>query len=160
MTITDSGSEAPYGSMIRSSPFSGMLWQSKDGSAGNAGTSDGGSVKGKNAQRRNKGRMDVVISPVIFPVRDRDGDRTPTGSGRDTHGHGHGGHTPPHSKPPRKGSRKDKMLKRKSMMGAAAGRRHQQHYHHHGHHPNAKGRAAGSVQRPGFSGGAVPPLNL
>ncbi|THH19444.1 hypothetical protein EW146_g1725 [Bondarzewia mesenterica] len=148
--LADGGNELAYGGMIRSSPFTGMLWQDKS----TAGANDGGvstpTSRGKNGRRRGKGRMDVVISPVILPVRDRDGDRTPTQSG---------GHSPPHSKP-RKSSRKEKMLKKKSMLGAAAGRRPMQHHHHHGHHPNAKGRAAGSVQRSGLFGGSVPPLSL
>ena len=160
--LAESGSElAAYGGIIRSSPFSGMLWQDKGAGAGSGSGSGSPAAKVKGARRRGKRRMDVVISPVILPVRDRDGDRTPTGSGNGSGNGQNGGYTPPHARP-RKSTRKEKMLKKKSLMGAAAGgRRHQQqHYHHHGHHPNAKGRAAGSVQRAGFFGGSVPPLSL
>ncbi|KAI0060942.1 hypothetical protein BV25DRAFT_1839279 [Artomyces pyxidatus] len=145
--MSDSAAELTYGGMLRSSPFSGMWQDGKDG-----GPSSSPLARKNKASKKNaKGSMDVVISPVILPMRD--GDHTPT--------NGQGGYTPPHSKPRKeRESRRDKMLKRKSMMGSASGRRPQQQYHHHGHHPNAKGRAAGSVQRGFFGGGSVPPLNL
>ncbi|KAI0044741.1 hypothetical protein FA95DRAFT_1608270 [Auriscalpium vulgare] len=135
-----------YGGMLRNSPFSSMWTAGKPPSPSSSPLARKAATK-----KRGKGRMDVVISPVILPVRD--GDHTPTGAGQ-------GGYTPPHAKPRKeRESRRDKAMKRKAMMSSTPGRRHQQQNHHHGHHPNGKGRAAGSVQRAGF-GGAVPPLSL
>ncbi|KAI0319623.1 hypothetical protein OF83DRAFT_1170035 [Amylostereum chailletii] len=145
--MSDSATE--YGHLIRSSPFSGTLWtRDEDTDHIPSPTATSKSKKG----RKGKGRMDVMISPVLLPVRDRDGDRTPTGFNT---------YTPPSKGgQSRKETRHEKMLKRKGMMGAAPGKRHQQHFHHHGHHPNAKaGRTGGSAQR-GFFGGSVPPLSL
>ncbi|KAI0305936.1 hypothetical protein B0F90DRAFT_1666084 [Multifurca ochricompacta] len=149
--LSDGPGELPYDNIIRSSPFSGM-WPS-DRNHNPPSGSPSRKCKGKKSSRK----VDMVISPVIMPVRDRDGDHTPTG-----HAIGQNNHGPMHSKPRKdKESRRDKVLKRKTLMGTAIGRRHQQHHHAHGHHPNSKGRASGSIQRTGvFSGGSVPPLNL
>ncbi|KAI9440500.1 hypothetical protein H4582DRAFT_1812111, partial [Lactarius indigo] len=148
--VSDGPSNLAYGDIIRSSPFNGV-WSSDRGHNKPSGSP---SKKGKG---KRKGSLNMVISPVILPVRDRDGDHTPNGPTI-----GQNNHNPLHSKPRKdKESRRDKMLKRKTLMGTAIGRRHQQQQHSHGHHPNSKGRASGSIQRPGvFSGGSVPPLNL
>jgi hypothetical protein len=151
--LSDGPGELAYGSIIRSSPFNGV-WPSGTGHNQSPGSS---SKKGKGKKKSSRSRVDMVISPVIMPVRDRDSDPTPT-----KHTTGQNGHGPLHSKPRKdKESRRDKMLKRKTMMGTATGRRHQQHHHPHGHHPNSRGRASGSLQRAGvFGGGSVPPLNI
>ncbi|KAI0272674.1 hypothetical protein BC834DRAFT_840888 [Gloeopeniophorella convolvens] len=151
--LSDGPSDLTFGGAIRSSPFSGV-WPSDRNSNQESGSP---SKKGKGKKNRSQNRMGVVISPVIMPVRDRDGDHTPTG-----HASGQNSHNPLHSKSRKdKESRRDKTLKRKSLMGTATGRRPPQYFHNHGHHPNAKGRASGSMQRAGFfSGGSVPPLNL
>ncbi|KAH9066623.1 hypothetical protein EDB87DRAFT_1553312, partial [Lactarius vividus] len=148
--VSDGPSNLAYGDIIRSSPFNGV-WSSDRGHNKPSGSP---SKKGKG---KRKGSLNMVISPVILPVRDRDGDHTPNGPTI-----GQNNHNPLHSKPRKdKESRRDKMLKRKTLMGTAIGRRHQQQHHSHGHHPNSKGRASGSIQRPGvFSGGSVPPLSL
>jgi hypothetical protein len=132
------GSDTPapgtdYGSMMKASPLSAMLWQNK----------------GKALKHSRK--MDV--SPVILPVRDRDGDRTPTNA-------------PPHQPPPqhnynnhshksRKELRRERKLKRKS--GPVHHQHHQHHFHHH--HPNSKTRSSSSSQRTNFFS-SVPPLNI
>lgn len=151
--LTDSPGELGYGSIIRNSPFNGV-WPSDRKRNQPSGSP---SKKGKGKRRGSRTRIDMDISPVIMPVRDRDGDHTPTG-----HTISQTGHSPLHSKPRKdKESRRDKMLKRKALMGTSIGRRHQQQHHAHSHHPNSKGRASGSMQRTGvFSGGSVPPLNL
>ncbi len=152
--LSDSAAgELAFGSIIRNSPFNGV-WPS-DGNHGQPSGSP--SRKGKGKKRGSQTRLEMDISPVILPVRDRDGDHTPTG-----HAAGQTRHGPLHSKPRKdKESRRDKMVKRKTLMGTSIGRRHQQYHHHHSHHPNSKGRASGSMQRTGaFSGGSVPPLNL
>ncbi|KAI9511549.1 hypothetical protein F5148DRAFT_974912 [Russula earlei] len=148
---SDSPGELAYGSIIRNSPFNGV-WTS-DRSHHQPSSSP--SKKGKGKKKGSRNRADMVISPVIMPVRDSD--HTSTG-----HTIGQTGHGPLHSKPRKdKESRRDKMLKRKTLMGTSIGRRHQQHHHAHSHHPNLKGRASGSIQRTGvFSGASVPPLNL
>lgn len=148
--VSDGPSNLTYGDIIRSSPFNGV-WPSDRSHNKSSGSP---SKKGKG---RRKTSLNMDISPVILPVRDRDGDHTPNGSAISQNSH-----NPLHSKPRKdKESRRDKMLKRKTLMGTSIGRRHQQQHHSHGHHPNSKGRASGSIQRPGvFSGGSVPPLNL
>ncbi len=147
--VDDGSSNLAYGDIIRSSPFNGV-WPSERGKTKPPGSP---SKKGKG----RKGSVNMDISPVILPVRDRDGDHSPNGPTI-----GQTRHSPLHSKPRKdKESRRDKMHKRKTLMGTAIGRRHQQQHHSHGHHPNSKGRASGSVQRTGvFSGGSVPPLSL
>ncbi|KAH9044246.1 hypothetical protein EDB84DRAFT_813335 [Lactarius hengduanensis] len=148
--VSDGPSNLAYGDIIRSSPFNGV-WPSDRGHNKPSGSP---SKKGKG---KRKGSLTMVISPVILPVRDRDGDHTPNGPTI-----GQNNHNPLHSKPRKdKESRRDKMHKRKTLMGTAIGRRHQQQHQSHAHHPNSKGRASGSIQRPGvFSGGSVPPLSL
>jgi hypothetical protein len=149
--LSDGPGEVAYGSVMRNSPFNGV-WPS-DGNH----SQPSGSPSKKGKGKRKSSRSRVIISPVILPVRDRDGDHTPT-----RHTIGQNSHGPLHSKPRKdKESRRDKMVKRKTMMGTATGRRHQQYHHPHGHHPNSRGRASASMQRSGvFSGGSVPPLSI
>jgi hypothetical protein len=151
--LSDGPGERPYGSVIRNSPFNGV-WPSDKSHNKPTGSP---SKKGKAKRRSSRNRVDMDISPVILPVRDRDGDHILTGHSTSQTSHG-----PLHSKSRKdKESRRDKTLKRKTLMGTSIGRRHQQHHHTHGHHPNLKGRLSGSMQRNGvFSGGSVPPLNL
>jgi len=151
--LSDGPGELPYGSVIRNSPFNGV-WPSDKSHNKPAGSP---SKKGKAKRRGSRSRVDMDISPVILPVRDRDGDHILTGHSTSQTSHG-----PLHSKSRKdKESRRDKTLKRKTLMGTSIGRRHQQHHHIHGHHPNLKGRLSGSMQRNGvFGGGSVPPLNL
>ncbi|KAA1468760.1 hypothetical protein DENSPDRAFT_540258 [Dentipellis sp. KUC8613] len=159
------GNDMLLDGMLRSSPFSGMLWSAKgaampDQSVNTSPTAAAGGKKGKKGKGRNGRRggshMDVIISPVILPVRDRDGDRTPTHATEQYNapakGNGNKGRG--------KESRRDKMLKRKSMMGVSPGGSGSKHHRHHQHHPNTKGRALNGVQRAGGYGGAVPPLSL
>ncbi|KAF5383844.1 hypothetical protein D9615_003653 [Tricholomella constricta] len=146
---TTPGSKTDYGSMMKSSPLSTMLWQNK---------------AANNAQRRSR-KMSVVISPVILPVRDRDGDRTPTNMPSHSHLHQH--HIPPqqnhrHDNYPhksRKELRRERKLKRKSYGSVHHQHQHHQHHTHH-HHPNLKSRSTSSSQRTNFFMSSVPPLNL
>lgn len=130
-----------YGNMMKNSPLSTMLWHNK----------------GSNLPKRSRGRnMNVIISPVILPVRD--GDRTPT-------------NTPQNQIPPtpqnnshhktRKELRRETKLKRKSYGPVHHQHQHHQHHHHH-HHPNMKTRSSSSMQRTNFFNptSSVPPLNL
>jgi len=149
---SDGPRELAYGSIIRNSPFNGV-WPSHESHNQPTGSP---SKKGKGKRKGSRSRADMLISPVILPVCDRDGDHTPTG-----HSTGQSSHGPLHSKPRKdKESRRDKMLKRKALMGTSIGRRHQQHHHAHSHHPNLKGRASGSIQRSGIFSASVPPLSL
>jgi len=130
--------------MLKSSPFSEITWHSR------------GSNPPKGTRRPSKTFKNIIISPVILPVRD--GDRTPT-------------NIPPHipqreqtQHKSRKELRRETKMKRKSY-----GPVHHQHQHHqrqhfqHNHHPNSKSRSSSSMQRTNFFNsptGAVPPLNL
>jgi hypothetical protein len=134
--------------MLKSSPFSEITWHGR------------GSNPPKGTRRPSRASKNVVISPVILPVRD--GDRTPT-------------NVPPYHSPPyiqrdhtqrksRKEARRETKMKRKSY-----GPVHHQHQHHqrqlfqHNHHPNSKSRSTSSMQRTNFFNsptGAVPPLNI
>jgi hypothetical protein len=147
--VTDSAadwsSDAPasavntdYGKMMKSSPLSTMLWQNKG-------------IK----QNRSR-KMSVIISPVILPIRDRDGDRTPTNIPPN--------HVPPHKQnnhphKSRKELRRERKLKRKSCGPVT--HQHQQHQRHfHQHHPNSKTRSTSSTQRMNPSSSSIPPLSL
>jgi len=137
----------PADRMLKSSPFSEITWH-------------GRSNPPKATRRLSKASKNIVISPVILPVRD--GDRTPT-------------NIPPHHSLPhnqrdhtqrktRKELRRETKMKRKSY-----GPVHHQHQHHqrqhfqHNHHPNSKSRSTSSMQRTNFFSSptsSVPPLNL
>lgn len=127
-----------YGKMMKSSPLSTMLWQNKG-------------IK----QKRSR-KMSVIVSPVILPVRDREGDHTPTDF-------------PPNYVPPykqnnhphksRKELRRERKLQRKSCGPVPHHHQHPQR-HFHQHHPNSKTRSTSSTQRMNSSSSSIPPLNL
>ncbi|KAG6854516.1 hypothetical protein C0991_005428 [Blastosporella zonata] len=131
-----------YGSMMKSSPLSTMLWQNK---ANNP------------ASNRRSGKMSVVISPVILPVRDRDGDRTPTNLPPPQRDNRHDNYNYPHKS--RKELRRERKMKRKSYGAIHHPNQRHQHHNHHQHHPNMKSRTTSSSQRTNFFSN-VPPLNL
>lgn len=146
-----------YGSMMKSSPLSTMLWQNK----ARAGGGGGGGQRGAVARSR---KMSVVISPVILPVRD--GDRTPTNVPLHASHHQHQHQQPPplqrdHNYPhkSRKELRRERKLKRKSYGNVQQKGQHNQHHSHH-HHPNSKSRSSSSAQRSGFFMSSVPPFSL
>ncbi|KAF8845234.1 hypothetical protein BDN67DRAFT_557288 [Paxillus ammoniavirescens] len=138
-----------YGNVLRSSPLHTMLWHDKNAV--------------KETPRKSKAVMDVIISPVLFPVRD--GDHTPTDVP-----HNHDLHSNHHQKPPyknRKESRREmKMSKRKTHGPIHPQHHHHYHHHHHqhrhNHHPNMKSRSSAAAQRTNFfsSPTSVPPLNI
>lgn len=139
------GSDTPvsndFGSLLKSSPLSSMMWQNK-----------------KVASTRRMRNMNAVVSPSLLPVRD--GDRTPTNASH--------AYTPPpeHNVPhkTRKELRHERKLKRKSHDQVRNPPQHRQHQHHHGrqHHPNQKTRSSSSSQRMNFfnSSSPVPPLSI
>ncbi|KAG6890312.1 hypothetical protein C0995_009518 [Termitomyces sp. Mi166 len=94
-----------YGSMMKSSPLSTMLWQNK-----------------ANTSPRRSRKMSVIISPVILPVRERerDGDRTPTNVPHHQHQNNNqrndSNHNYPHKS--RKELRRERKMKRKSYASA------------------------------------------
>lgn len=142
------------GGMLRGSPLSATLWDS-DSSAANAAI-----VKQQKSTRRS-GRMSVIISPVILPVRDAD--RTPT---NDHHQllqqQAYLGYTGAHKihhafnhaqvSKSRKELRKEKKRNRK-FFGSPAQNIRRNHF------PNAKSRSTSSMQRSHFSS-SVPPLSI
>ncbi|GLB41949.1 hypothetical protein LshimejAT787_1005490 [Lyophyllum shimeji] len=134
-------SKTDYGSMMKSSPLSTMLWQNK----------------ANNPKRRSR-KMSVVISPVILPVRDRDGDRTPTNIPPPPphQNHRYDNH---YTHKSRKELRRERKLKRKSYGPVHHQHQHHQHHSHH-HHPNSKTRSTSSSQRTNFFISSVPPLSL
>lgn len=143
---TEWSSDAPastsvtdYGKMMKSSPLSTMLWQNK----------------AINQKRSRK--MSVIISPVIFPVRDREGDRTPTNVPPPHHVPPHKQNNHPHKS--RKELRRERKLKRKSCGPVSHQHQHLQR-HFHQHHPNSKTRSTSSTQRMNSSSSSIPPLSL
>ena len=146
-TVTDGttewSSDAPastpatdYGKMMKSSPLSTMLWQNKG-------------IK----QKRSR-KMNIVMSPVIVPVRDREGDQVSSVPPN---------HAPPHKQnhhpyKSRKELRRERKLKRKSYGTLPHHQHHQRHFHQH--HPNSKTRSTSSTQRMNTSTFSIPPLSL
>ncbi|RDB20903.1 hypothetical protein Hypma_012004 [Hypsizygus marmoreus] len=138
---SDTGrSNTDYGSMMKSSPLSTMLWQNK-------------------ANQKRSRKLSVIISPVILPVRDRDGDRTPTNAppNQPPPQQNHRYDNYPHKS--RKELRRERKLKQKSYGPVHHQHQHNQHHSHH-HHPNLKSRSSSSTQRSNFFMSSVPPLNL
>ncbi|KAG5338676.1 hypothetical protein C0989_006644 [Termitomyces sp. Mn162] len=125
-----------YGSMMKSSPLSTMLWHNK-----------------ANTSPRRSRKMSVIISPVILPVRD--GDRTPTNSHHQQNNQRNDNY--PHKT--RKELRRERKLKRKSYGALHQTHQRHQHHHQHQHHPNMKSRSTSSSQRNNFFS-SVPPLNI
>ncbi|KAG6836989.1 hypothetical protein H0H93_016693 [Arthromyces matolae] len=128
-----------YATMMKSSPLSTMLWHNKS-----------------NTSPRLSRKMSVIISPVILPVRDHDGDRTPTNIPPARHQkqmHDN------NSNKTRKELRRERKLKRKSYGAVHNSHQRHQHHNHHQHHPNNKSRSTNSSQRTNFFS-SVPPLNL
>ncbi|KAG6831102.1 hypothetical protein H0H92_012779 [Tricholoma furcatifolium] len=146
------GNKTDYGSMMKSSPLSTMLWQNRAN-----GNNNGNGNKNPSSRAR---RMSVIISPVILPVRDRDGDRTPTNL-PPLHQHLHQQNQRQDNYPhkSRKELRRERKLKRKSYGAPHQTPKRHQHHHNHQHHPNLKSRATSSAQRNFFSS-SVPPLNI
>ena len=136
------GAPAEYGSMMKSSPLSTMLWQNKSSSP----------------PKRSR-NMSVVISPVLPPLREHDGDRTPTNAPPNQIPPQQQNHHYPHKT--RKELRRERKLKRKSYSSVQHQHQHHQ-YHYHQHHPNSKTRSSSSSQRTNFfnTSSSVPALNL
>jgi hypothetical protein len=142
---TEWSSDAPastvgtdYGKIMKSSPLSTMLWQNNG-------------VK----QKRSR-KMSVIISPLILPVRDREGDHTPTNV-PPIHGPPHKQNNHPHKS--RKELRRERKLKRKSYGPVPHQHQHLQR-HFHQHHPNSKTRSTSSTQRMNSSSSSIPPLSI
>ena len=143
------------GGMLRGSPLSASLWDSDSSTA----------IKNTPKQQkpaRRPGRMSVIISPVILPVRDTD--RTPTNEHhqilqQQTFLGYTGAHKVPHSlnhaqsAKSRKELRKEKKRKRK-FFGSPAQNFRRNHF------PNSKSRSTGSMQRSNFGSSSVPPLSI
>lgn len=101
----------------------------------------------------------LVVSPVLLPVRDRDGDRTPTGNGHPLYNPFQQNDQTRHQKS-RKELRKEKAMMKRKMIGKHAQPSPRSHQHTHRHHyPNMKTRGTSSVQR-FASSSHVPHLNL
>ncbi|KAG6832996.1 hypothetical protein H0H87_012582 [Tephrocybe sp. NHM501043] len=147
---TTPGNKTDYGSMMKSSPLSTMLWQNK------ANNNHSINNNASSSSRRSR-KMSVVISPVILPVRDRDGDRTPTNMPPPHRDQRHDNYNYPHKS--RKELRRERKMKRKSYGTLHHPHQRHQHHNHHQHHPNLKSRTTSSSQRSFFSS-SVPPLNL
>ncbi|EGN92209.1 hypothetical protein SERLA73DRAFT_191469 [Serpula lacrymans var. lacrymans S7.3] len=134
-----------YTNMMKSSPLSTMLWHGKGQNA-------------KGSRRKSKAHMNVIISPVLLPIRD--GDRTPTLAATDQtlHTNSHN-----HQQKSRKELRREMKMKRKNCGPVHQHHRHHQQQHHYHHHlPNMKSRSTASMQRTNFfsSPSSVPPLNI
>lgn len=140
-----------YRCMMKASPFSTMLWSNRNNK-----------VKPKRSRK-----MNIVISPVLLPVRDND--RTPTSalpSSSSLHNHHqyhHYFYSPPNQNQNRdnyphrnrKETRRERKLKRRTFVPA-----HQHQYHSRHHYPNSKARATSGMQRNNSAMGSVPPLYL
>jgi len=176
------GSSADYGSVMKSSPMSSMLWQSgAGGSNGRRSSAPKGKGYGKLAKRRQLMMGgSTMSSPLILPLSSSSlsGDRTPLAlqpassiTSMPTKADGDDLkklHNQQQNRHQNQKSRKEQRRERKSMKKKSSygGPMHQIHSHHHGHHshqhhPNAKSRTASSTQRSNFFAmGGVPPLNL
>ena len=138
----------PHGSsrMLKSSPFSEITWHARS------------SDPPKGTRRPSKSFKNIVISPVILPVRD--GDRTPTNVPPN---HNHNQHDDAPRKT-RKQLRRETKANRKTFGPLLHQHQHHQRQHfQHNHHGNSKSRSTSSMQRTNFFNsptGSVPPLNL
>ncbi|KAJ3515758.1 hypothetical protein NLJ89_g1559 [Agrocybe chaxingu] len=164
-------SSADFGTAMKSSPLSSLLWQT-GGNGPPRPSSAPNSTKIKSSKHAKKRRIMMggsgMSSPLILPLS---GDRSPNTSTP---------HTPTSAataltkvspsnhgfnddkQKTRKETRKERKLKRKGY-----GPVHQQHSHHqphqfhsHHHHPNSKSRGTNSTQRTNFFASSVPPLSL
>ncbi|PSR90601.1 hypothetical protein PHLCEN_2v4894 [Hermanssonia centrifuga] len=122
-----------------------------------------GDKKSKTARkyaRANSSTNMLVISPVLFPVREED--LTPT-SGPSSIYNPFLPDPQTHQKKTRKEKRKEKVIIKRKMMGKHINlppKQQQQHQHRH-HYPNSKTRGSNSVQRTHFASSSnVPHLNL
>ncbi|KAJ7583670.1 hypothetical protein C8J56DRAFT_954660 [Mycena floridula] len=147
------GSDMPaskdYGSAMRDRPLSALLWNNRLGSVAD----------------NNVDRMNIAVSPLLTPEKDRDGERTPTNQ--------HQSHGLPS---PNKNRKRDRKTRRKGPDAvhherpqhmrspkSSGGSSHPPHHHHtqHQHHPNSKNRSSGSSQRTNFFAPAtIPSLSL
>jgi len=131
-----------YEQVLRNTSLGIMLWQDKNSA--------------KSTPRRSKTIVDIVISPVLLPVRD--GDRTPPCPPRydlNTNRHQQQNHKN------RKESRRETTSKRKSRTPAQRHYYHQKQHFRHNHHPNTKSRSTGSMQRNFHSSPtSIPTLNI
>ncbi|KAJ7257907.1 hypothetical protein B0H12DRAFT_1110555 [Mycena haematopus] len=127
---SDTPGNADFGSALKNSPLSSMLWQDKDGVSPTRQTQS---------------------SP---PLRVRDGDRTPT------NGTGHNLPPPQQDIPTksRKETRRERKVKQRNMGLGHERPPHQQHYFRQ-HHPNSKTRSSSSSQR-SFFNNSPPTTNL
>lgn len=105
----------------------------------------------KGSSKRSKGRRDMIISPVLLPIRDEESipiNDSPSSSGRNRF------------EKSRKELRKEKAMMKRKMTGKNIhlSQRHQQH--HHRHHPNMKTRGSNSMQRTHSTNSHVPRLSL
>jgi hypothetical protein len=151
-TLETAGSEViqpsdgfSYENMLKKNPLGTMLYDNK--------------AANPPCQSRGRSSTNVVVSPVILPVRD--GDRTPTNVPLTQSRQ----HSPHHQHPPHKSRKEPRKEKKKKPKGSAPVPHKHQHYQHrhHQHHPNMKSRSSSSMQRTNFfssPASSVPPLNL
>ncbi len=146
------------GAMLRGSSLSTALFN------GDSSTETGMvDASGRSKQRRRttgKGRASVLISPVIMPLGDRDGDRTPTNEGQQPY-QSYASQQQALMRAANIKSRKELRREKKRQRQVGAGSpasQHLQHQHHHNHFPNGKSRGFNSSQR-SFSG-SIPTLSI
>lgn len=146
------------GAMLRGSSLSAALFNGESTAA--TGAVDASTRPKQRRRMTGKGRASIPISPLILPLGDRDGDRTPTNDGQ-----------PPYQSlasqqhallhaaniKSRKELRREKKRQRQTGAGSPASH-HLQHQHHHNHFPNGKSRGFNSSQR-SFSG-SIPTLSI
>lgn len=129
------GPSRPFG--MKSSPFSGTLWQHKTAS-----------VIPKGTRRPSRFKPPTGMSPVIFPVLDGDNPVPPFHAPQNNFGH-------QQQRKSRKELRKELKIIRKSSQ------RPKSRPHPHNHTPNSKNRSSNSMQRSNFfASSPVPPLNI
>ncbi|KAI5121506.1 hypothetical protein M0805_006543 [Coniferiporia weirii] len=146
------------GGMLRGSPLNTSFWESGSGS----GVPRSGSRK-TNLRGGRAGRMPVVISPVILPVRD--GDSTPTNERHHHHHHHHqqqhaylgfsgqhAAHAHAQNIKSRKELRKEKKRNRNFFGPSAASVRQ--------HFPNLKNRSSSGMQRSNHGSSSIPSLSI
>ncbi|KLO17953.1 hypothetical protein SCHPADRAFT_936611 [Schizopora paradoxa] len=146
------------GAMLRGSSLSAALFNGEP--ATETGAVDATSRPKQKRRMTGKDRASILISPLLLPLGDRDGDRTPTNDDQrpyqsyasQQHALLHAANTKS-----RKELRREKKRQRQVGAGSPASR-HLHHQHHHNHFPNGKSRGFNSSQR-SFSG-SIPTLSL
>ncbi|KAF8972636.1 hypothetical protein BDZ97DRAFT_1782015 [Flammula alnicola] len=175
------GSSADFGSVMKSSPLSSMMWQHGAGGVAGAGArpasaSASNTIKGSKLAKRRRLMMSAstMSSPLILPLSAGSSGlqaitssasssfqkHTPTST--PTHG-AEDDAEKKHQQKSRKELRRERKLMKKKSYGTPQHQvqnHHGHQFHSHNHHPNAKTRSASSLQRSNFFTTSVPPLNL